>query len=141
MPQRRLTSDHTLVITFNNPVVSGSATVTSGTGSVAGSPVFSSNAMSVNLTGVANAQRVAVTLSGVTGSSAQTLPDIVISLGFLLGDTNGDGFVNAGDTLQTRGRSGQTSAATNFHSDVNTDGTINSGDQIVVRSFSGTFLP
>ena len=62
-------------------------------------------------------------------------------MGVLVGDTNGDGIVNAGDTLQTRSRSGQTTTATNFRSDVNLDGSINSGDQIVVRSRSGTVLP
>ena len=62
-------------------------------------------------------------------------------MGMLIGDTNGDGVVNAGDTTQTRSRSGQTTDATNFRSDVNSDGTINSGDEIAVRSRSGMFLP
>ena len=61
-------------------------------------------------------------------------------MGVLLGDTNGDRFVNAGDALQTRNRSGQTTDATNFRSDVNTDGFVNSGDTTVVRSRSGTAL-
>ena len=62
-------------------------------------------------------------------------------MGVLVGDTNGDRFVNAGDSLQTRSRSGQTTAATNFRSDVNTDSVVNSGDTLVVRARSGTFLP
>ena len=62
-------------------------------------------------------------------------------MGVLVGDTNGDGFVNAGDSLQTRNRSGQTTDATNFRSDVNTDGTVNSGDTAAVRARSGTSLP
>ncbi len=63
-----------------------------------------------------------------------------LAIGFFVGDTNGDHFVNAGDALQTRNRSGQATDATNFRSDVNIDGTINSGDQIVVRVRSGNFL-
>ena len=62
-------------------------------------------------------------------------------LGVLVGDTNGDGFVNAGDALQTRNRSGQATDATNFRSDVNADGFVNSGDTTAVRARSGTFLP
>ncbi len=62
-------------------------------------------------------------------------------MGVLIGDTNGDRFVNAGDTTQTRNRSGQATTATNFRSDVNADGFINSGDTLVVRSRSGNFLP
>ncbi len=97
--------------------------------------------MTVNLTGVTDVQTLNVTLSGVTDSFAQVLPDTFVSMNMLIGDTNGDRFVNAGDTTQTRGRSGQTTAATNFRSDVNTDGAINSGDQTAVRARSGNFLP
>src|SRR5207247_990873 len=42
--------NHTLVFTFNNNVVSGSASVTAGTGSVLGAPVFSGTTMTLNLT-------------------------------------------------------------------------------------------
>jgi hypothetical protein len=59
----------------------------------------------------------------------------------LLGDTNGDRVVNSGDALQTRGRSGQATDATNFRSDVNTDGFVNSGDALFVRTRSGNSLP
>ena len=133
--------DHTLVFTLNNNLVSGNASVTGGTGSVSGSPAFSGNTMTVNLTGVTNAQTVTVTLSNVTDSNGQVLPDSAVNLGALLGDTNGDSFVNAGDALQTRNRSGQVTDATNFRSDVNADGFVNSGDTTVVRTRSGSFLP
>jgi hypothetical protein len=98
--------------------------------------------VTVNLTGVTNIQRITIKLSALTetGNPANT-GDLGLTMGVLVGDTNGNGAVNAGDTTQTRGRSGQTTDATNFRSDVNTDGTINSGDQIAVRSRSGTALP
>ena len=54
--------DYAIVVTFANNVVSGSAAVTSGTGSVAGNPIFSGNTMTVNLTGVGNGQTIAVNL-------------------------------------------------------------------------------
>jgi uncharacterized delta-60 repeat protein len=133
--------NHTLVVSFTNNVVSGNASVTTGTGTVSGSPSFAGNTMTVNLTGVANAQDVTLTLSNVTDSLAQVLPDMVVGIGFLVGDTNGDRSVNSGDTLQTRNRSGQTAAAANFRSDVNVDGVVNSGDTVSVRARSGTFLP
>ena len=95
--------------------------------------------MTVNLTGVANAQRITITLVGV--SDGTNSGNVNIPMGVLLGDTNADGFVNAGDALQTRNRSGQTTDATNFRSDVNVDGFLNSGDTVIVRSRSGTFLP
>ena len=97
--------------------------------------------MTVNLTGVADAQNVTVTLSNVTDNFAQVLPDTPFSAGFLVADTNGDGFVNAGDALQTRNRSGQATDGANFRSDVNADGFVNSGDTTIVRARSGTFIP
>ncbi|MEP6699273.1 MAG: LamG-like jellyroll fold domain-containing protein [Verrucomicrobiota bacterium] len=133
--------DHTLVFTFSNSLVSGSASVTGGTGSVSGSPTFAGNTMSVNLTGVTNAQTTTVTLSSVTDAFGQVSSSSSVSAGFLLGDTNGDRFVNAGDALQTRNRSGQVTNGTNVRSDVNLDGSVNSGDSIIVRSQSGTSLP
>jgi hypothetical protein len=133
--------DHTIVFTFTNPLVSGNASVTSGSGSVAGSPTISGNTMTVNLTGVADAQRTTVTLTNVSDNTSQTLPTTAITIGFLVGDSNGDGIVNAADTLQTRGRSGQGTDGNNFRSDVNLDGAVNSGDATIVRSRSGNSLP
>ena len=133
--------NRTLVFSFNNNVASGSASVTSGIASIAGNSSFAGNTMTVNLTGVADVQRITVTLSNVTDSFSQVLPDTAVTARFLLGDTNGDGFVNAADALQTRNRSGAATDATNFRSDVNTDGFVNSGDTTVVRVRSGTALP
>jgi hypothetical protein len=132
---------HTLVFTFTNGIIGGSASVTSGVGSIAEAPVFSGNTMTVNLAGVADIQRIAVTLSGVTDSFAQVLPATTVSVNMLIGDTNGDRTVNAGDALQTRSRSGQAAAAANFRNDVNADGVINSGDSLSVRRRSGASLP
>ncbi len=136
-----LGGDHTVVVTFANNVVGGSASVTSGMGSVAGSPTFSGNTMTVNLTGVGNAQTVALNLSNVTDEFSQVLADTAVNASFLLGDTNGDRSVNAGDALQTRNRAGQAVNSTNFRSDVNLDGVLNSGDTVIVRGQSGNSVP
>jgi hypothetical protein len=135
------TGDHTIIIAFNNPVVSGDATVTNGTGGVAGAPTFSGDTMTVNLTGVANAQTVTVTLSNVTDSFSQVYPDTPLSAGFLRGDTNGNRSVNASDVSQTKARIGQMLDATNFRSDVNANGSINAGDGAQVKQTLGTSLP
>jgi hypothetical protein len=133
--------DQAIVLTFSNPVVSGNAMVTGGTGSVAGSPVFSANTMTVNLTSVANAQVLTLSVSNVTDSFGQTLPSAVISIGLLAGDTNGDGTVNSADIGQTKSQSGNAVTASNFRQDVNLDGSINSSDIGLVKSKSGTALP
>ncbi|MDQ6760146.1 MAG: dockerin type I domain-containing protein [Acidobacteriota bacterium] len=140
------TGDYTIVLTFlANVSVSGSpqAAITSGIGNIGsggvsngGTVTTSGNVVTIPLTNVANAQTINITLNNVNGATNLTIPMAV-----LLGDTNGDGFVNSGDALQTRNRAGQTTDATNFRSDVNLDGFINSGDSTLVRARSGTFLP
>ena len=87
-----------------------------------------------------NAQHVVVTLNTVQDSAGNLSPAMSGGLNVLRGDTNGDSFVNAGDAVQTRSRSGQALSGANFRSDVNLDGVINSGDTIIVRGASGTSL-
>ena len=134
--------NHSIVFTFTNNVVSGSATVaTVGTGSVAGSPIFSGNTMTVNLTGVSDVQRITVTLSGVTDSFAQVLPETAVSVKMLIGDTSGNSTVNASDVSQTKAQAGSAVSASNFREDVNTNGSINASDVSLVKSRSGNALP
>jgi hypothetical protein len=130
-----------LVITFSNNVVSGNATVTSGTGTVSGPPTFAANTMTVNLTGVTDVQTITVTLSGVTDQYNQVLPDTPVNMTALIGDTTGNSSVNAGDVAQTKGQSGQPVTSSNFRTDVNANGMINAGDVALVKSKSGNHVP
>jgi hypothetical protein len=133
--------NYTLIVTFSNTMVSGNASVTAGAGSVAGSPMFSGHTMTINLTGVTDAQTLTLSLTNLTDAFSQVLPTVALGASFLVGDTNGDRMVNAGDALQTRNRSGQATDATNFRSDVSIDGIVNSGDTTIVRSKSGNSVP
>ena len=128
-----------VVFTFLNPVTFKSAAVTAGFGTITNTSGGGTTVVTVDLANVNNGQRITVMLSGV--SDCIWMGDVSVQMGVLVGDTNGDGFVNAGDTLQTRNSSGQATDATNFRSDVNTDGFINSGDTLIVRARSGIFLP
>ena len=130
--------NYTLIVTFSNTMVSGGASVIGGTGSVAGSPTFSGHTMTINLAGVINAQTLTISLTNLTDTFSQVIASATLGASFLIGDTNSDRIVNAGDALQTRSRSGQATAATNFRSDVNLDGLVNSGDTSIVRSNSGS---
>jgi hypothetical protein len=122
-------------------LVSGNASVTSGTGNVAGSPTFSGNTMTVNLNGVTDVQKITVTLSNVTDSSANVLPDTPVSANMLIGDTTGNKTVNASDIGQTAGQSGLPVIAANFRTDVNVSGTITASDVAQVKADSGHTLP
>ena len=132
---------HTLVFTFTNNIVSGSASVTGGTGTVSGSPTFSGNTMTVNLTGVTDVQTLAVTLSGVTDSFSQVLPNTTVNANFLLGDTTGNRSVNASDVGQTKSQSGAPVTAANFRTDLNANGAINASDVGQAKATSGNSIP
>lgn len=133
--------DYSIVITFNNTMVSGNASVTSGTGSVAGSPSFSGNTMTVELTGVTDAQQLTIMLTGVTDSSAQVLPDTPIGMRILIGDINGNKTVNASDVAQTKGQSGLPVSFSNFRADVNVSGAITASDLAQVKTNVGHAVP
>ncbi len=128
----------TIIVNFATSVTVAGASVTSGTGNV-GSFVVSGAQVTVNLTGVTNAQRITVTLSSVNDGT--NTGDVLVPMGVLTGDTNGNGAVNAGDVSQTKGQSGQAVTAANFRTDVNANGLINAGDVAQVKGASGTSLP
>jgi hypothetical protein len=132
--------DHTLVFTFNNDVVNGSAAVTAGNGAISGT-TFANNTMTVTLSGVTDAQRLTVRLTGVSDEFGQVLAPASITIGLLVGDVNGDGVVNSGDALITRNRSGRAAAWDTCRSDLNTDGTVNAGDVTGIRNRVGNFIP
>jgi serine protease AprX len=132
---------HTLVLTFDNNVMSGNAAVTSGTGAVSGSPTFSANTMTVNLTGVTDGQKITVTLQGVTDTSSQVMPDMPVTVNMLIGDTSGNKTVNASDVTQTKTQVGVAVTGTNFREDVNASGSISASDVTLVKSRVGSSLP
>jgi hypothetical protein len=99
------------------------------------------NKFIVQLSLVPDAQRVAIAWDAVVDEYGQAMPNGGFTIGFLHGDANGDGVVNAADALQTRNRSGQDVNAINARSDFNRDGFINSGDAVIVRNRSGNALP
>lgn len=131
---------HTLVVFFTNNVLSGNATVSTGTGSIAGPPTFNGTAMTIDLTGVANAQTLTLTLDNVTDNFSQVLPATTITARFLFGDANGSGSVTASDVSQAKAFSGQTADAMNFRADFNLSGSINASDVGTAKASVGTGL-
>ncbi len=131
--------NYQVIVTFANPVSVSGLSVMSSDGLAGGTQAVNGAVVTVDLTAVANAQTVGITL--INANDGLIAGDVFIPMGVLIGDSNGDAVVNSGDTLQTRGRSGQTTDGTNFRSDVNVDGVVNSGDTLAVRSRSGTLLP
>lgn len=98
------------------------------------------NQYTVNLSAVPNAQYVTVTLKSVQDTSAHS-GDVSTRMDLLMGDTNGDGHVNASDVAQTQSRVGQPVTTGTFASDVNATGTVNATDVAIVKSSIGSALP
>ena len=133
--------NHTIVVTFSNPVISGNATVTEGTASVAGSPAFSGNTMTINLSGVTDLQKITVLLSNVTDNSSQVLPDTSVSMNVLKGDATGNKSINASDVSVVKSQVGQPVTSGNFRDDITADGSISSSDVALTKSGVGHGLP
>jgi hypothetical protein len=132
---------HTLVVTFSNAVTSGSAALTSGTGTIAGTASFSGNTMTIGVTGVTDVQTLTITLNAVTDSFGQVLPATAIMVNMLIGDINGNKTVNASDIGAVKGQAGFAAAATNFRTDLDANGTVTSSDIGRVKASSGNTLP
>ena len=146
------TNDYTMVVTFaGNVTVTGSpqAQVTSGTGTVGsngvgngGAVTVAGNVVTIPLTNVADQQTINVTLNGVNSASFDVpTVNVVIPMSRLLGDSNGNRSVNAGDVSQVKQRIGQAVNATNFRSDLNANGSINAGDVSIAKQNTGHGVP
>lgn len=132
-----------LVFKFTNPLTSvDAAAITDGSGDVGASSGIGIDPHEyiVNASGITNGQKITVTLTNVLDVEGSFSPTVSFTGGFLLGDVNGDGAVNAADATIARNRSGQTTDATNFRADLNHDGAINSADATIVRGRSGSGL-
>ncbi len=127
-----------MIIQFANPVTVVSASLISGNGSASLSSVNGAT-VTVDLMNVTNAQTIVAKLTGVNDGTLSG--DVPVAMSVLLGDTNGNRSVNAGDVAQTKGQSGQAVTAANFREDVNANGSINAGDVAQVKSQSGAILP
>jgi N-acetylneuraminic acid mutarotase len=135
-----VSSDHQIVFTFPSAVTLSGATVTpepGRSGNVAGPPIITPDGktVTVNITAVTDVQTITLTLSGVNNGTSTN--DVNVLTRLLMGDTNGNGVVNASDVGQTKSRSGQAVSEANFRSDVAVNGAINASDVALVKSRSG----
>jgi hypothetical protein len=145
------TNDYQLRITFANPVAVGGspqAAVTTGIANIgmggaidlSGSVGVSGNTVTVPLTNVTNAQTIVVTLFGVN-DGVNPVGNVSVPMSILVGDTSGNGSVNASDVTQTKIQSGAPVGGANFRTDLNVNGSINASDVTLVKTRSGTSLP
>jgi hypothetical protein len=159
--ESRCGSLHNLLLTFSGTVTSGSASIVTCaipdanlpapasspcvTPPTIGAVVFDStkNTASLPLSGVTNQSRVWVRLSNLNAQGV----DADVAVGFLCGDTNGNGTVQGGDVNFAQLRLGQTPANTanftisGFRADVDANGVVQGGDVNAIQLRLGTRLP
>jgi len=127
------------VLTFDRPVTFDNASVTSGAGTIASAVGKGSSTVVANLNGVGSGETIALTFFAMNNGT--NAGDVVVRMRVLVGDTNGNGAVNASDVGETKSQVGQPLSASNFRDDVNANGAINASDVAFVKSQVGSSLP
>lgn len=142
--------EYKIILNFAQPVSFSGAQVISGIGQISATNLMTNKAapirnsasaatqIALNLTGVTNAQIITIALFDVDDGSTHN--DVGIRLGVLVGDTTGNGTVNASDVSLVKVQSGQPVGADNFHADIITNGAINASDVSAIKLNSGTGL-
>ena len=131
--------EHRIVFIFDAPVTSvANVEVRNINGSFATSDTYDigGNELIVRSAGYADGARYHVKVFGVNGQL-----DAERSIGFLLGDVNGDRVVNATDLFAIKTRAGQLVDQSNFLLDLNATGVITAADVSATKARSGNTLP
>jgi hypothetical protein len=131
---------HTIVFTFDSPIVSATAAITAGTATAA-APTFSGNDVIVALTGVTNQQYVTVSLTNVASAGGGTGGSGTVRIGFLTGDVNGNRVVAVSDVGLVNAQLAQLVNATNYLKDVNATGTLTVADKGITNANLAKALP
>jgi type VI secretion system secreted protein VgrG len=129
---------YTIVMTFNNSMVSANANMLSG-GFVEGT-TFDGLTMTLHLTKVTDVQKITINVSDATDAAGQVYATLALEMNVLVGDTTGNRTVNSSDVGQAKSQSGLAANFGNFRTDVTANGTINSSDLGLIRVNSGNTL-
>jgi hypothetical protein len=132
-------NNYRIVVIFVGNVTYTGAAVTSGIGSVSNISGNNTSTVTIDLSGVTGPQKIVVTVNGLNDGFATA--NLAIPMRILVGDTTGNGSVNASDVTQVKVQSGQGISASNFRTDVSANGTINASDVSLVKTRSGQSVP
>jgi hypothetical protein len=129
---------YTVVLTFNNSIVSANANMLSG-GFVADTS-FDGLTMSLHLTGVTDVQKITINVDDATDAVGQVFRSLTVDMNVLVGDTTGNRTVNSSDIGQAKSQSGLTTNPGNFRTDVTANGIVNASDIGQIKASSGNTL-
>lgn len=134
---RQVANGVTLVLTFDQAISGGAATVSAGTAAVSGTPVASGTTLTIQLINVANAQALTIGVSNVTPTAGGSAGSATVNFRVLEGDVNGTGSVSAADIALVKYNTGKSADGSNFRCDLNYNGAISSADIAVVKFRTG----
>jgi hypothetical protein len=132
---------YTIIFNFTNPITTvGGVQSSCGTATAAiGADNHQVIVSSLFPPSPCNGTYITVQLNNVSDGTNTISP--AVTLGLLIGDTNGNGAVNAADVAQTKAQSGTAACPPTFREDVNGDGVINASDVALVKFNVGNSLP
>jgi hypothetical protein len=150
----RIGPAHSIVFTFDKPVIGGTVTIGEGTAGVGVSnpidvqkvgaqslPIFEGGTLSVGLAGVTNAQYVTVNVSDIFAADGGSGGSASARFGVLVGDVNQNRVVTLSDLLLVNAVLTQPLTAANFLRDVNVSGTLTISDKLMVNANLTQTLP
>ncbi len=133
------TGSHTLVFTFDQPVLAADVAITEGAATL-GTPTFGGNEISIPLSDVVNETYLTVAVSNVA-SAGGTGGSGSARVGFLVADVNGSRNVTLSDLLGVNAVLAQIVTPANFLRDVNVSGTLSVADILLVNANLTRVLP
>ncbi|MEP7155388.1 MAG: ExeM/NucH family extracellular endonuclease [Betaproteobacteria bacterium] len=133
---------HVIVFNLTQPITAaGTATVRDPNFNVIpgvqATTSASGNDVIVTITGLADNQRVNIAVAGVNGA----VGTFEVDMGFLVGDVNSTGSVNAADISAMRARLNTVTNASNFRFDLGATGSVRDVDVSATKARSGMVLP
>jgi uncharacterized protein (DUF1800 family) len=137
---RSLDQGLTLVLTFDQPVKSGNASVVEGKAAIAPAPTFLDNTMTIHLGSIPDAQTLAVSVNRVSNAAGESSSSRRVRFRVLRGDVNASGTITAADvsickTAITRGL--PVNGAT-FRSDIDHNGVLDINDLNLIKAQSSS---
>ena len=123
---------HSIVLNFDKPITSATASITEGTATVS-SPFPLGTQMSLTLSGVADRQYVTISLTNLTSPDGST-GSASLRIGFLAGDVNQSRTVSLADLGLVNAVLAQPVTMSNYLRDVNASGTITIADKGITNA-------
>ncbi|HZK82514.1 MAG TPA: hypothetical protein VFC46_15635, partial [Humisphaera sp.] len=135
---RNVGAGMSIVMTFDQTVTGGTASVSAGATYAPGTAVISGSTITVPLSGVGDAQTFTVTVTNVKNAGNETLAAAAVPIRTLFGNAKGSGAVTGSDvnTVRAAVAAGAAINGATFRCDFNKTGVLTGSDVNIVRALA-----